>query len=206
MTDINWQALAEPFPKNEIKFKPGRMNNKTGKKSPDMAYITSRQVMNRLDRVLTPAGWRDEFTETPRGVVGTIYILINGEWVGKSDIGTESDIEEEKGIYSDAFKRAAVKWGIGRELYRDGTAFDAQPPTPPRNGKHTAADHWTQDPDTVRKFWAHCTDNLGLGKDDILGALKVERVSEFAGSKEDAIMLLDAYVLANTAPDPKAAS
>lgn len=39
------------------------------------------------------------------------------EWVGKSDCGSESNIEAEKGEASDAFKRAGFQWGIGRELY-----------------------------------------------------------------------------------------
>ena len=78
--------------------------------------------MNRLDEEVGPAYWRDEYHETALGVVCTLSIWTDGEWVGKTDIGTDSDIEGEKGAYSDAFKRAAVKWGIGRELYGDGTA------------------------------------------------------------------------------------
>lgn len=39
------------------------------------------------------------------------------EWVYKSDCGTESNTEKEKGEASDSFKRACVNWGIGRELY-----------------------------------------------------------------------------------------
>jgi hypothetical protein len=38
-------------------------------------------------------------------------------WVWKSDCGTESQVEKQKGEASDAFKRAAVMWGIGRFLY-----------------------------------------------------------------------------------------
>ena len=39
------------------------------------------------------------------------------EWVWKSNGAGQSDIEAEKGQFSDAFKRAAVLWGIGRYLY-----------------------------------------------------------------------------------------
>lgn len=39
------------------------------------------------------------------------------EWVGKQDVGTESNTEAEKGQASDAFKRACFNWGLGRELY-----------------------------------------------------------------------------------------
>lgn len=37
--------------------------------------------------------------------------------MGKQDVGTESNTEAVKGESSDSFKRAAVLWGIGRELY-----------------------------------------------------------------------------------------
>ena len=40
------------------------------------------------------------------------------EWVWKSDTGSESNVEKDKGHVSDAFKRACVSWGIGRFLYR----------------------------------------------------------------------------------------
>ena len=39
---------------------------------------------------------------------------------GKSDCGTESNIEKQKGESSDAFKRAFVMWGGGRFLYSLG--------------------------------------------------------------------------------------
>jgi hypothetical protein len=38
-------------------------------------------------------------------------------WVFKSDCGTESNTEAQKGEASDSFKRACFNWGIGRELY-----------------------------------------------------------------------------------------
>ena len=47
----------------------------------------------------------------------SIGIKIENEWVWKTDGGTETDIEGAKGELSDSFKRAAVKWGIGRFLY-----------------------------------------------------------------------------------------
>ena len=38
-------------------------------------------------------------------------------WTWKEDCGTESNVEKQKGEASDAFKRAAVMWGVGRFLY-----------------------------------------------------------------------------------------
>jgi len=39
------------------------------------------------------------------------------EWIWKADGAGDTDVEAEKGAISDAFKRAAVKWGVGRYLY-----------------------------------------------------------------------------------------
>lgn len=46
-----------------------------------------------------------------------IYDSELGQFVYRSDCGTESNTEKEKGEASDSFKRACVNWGIGRELY-----------------------------------------------------------------------------------------
>jgi hypothetical protein len=74
--------------------------------------------MDRLDEVAGPACWQDTYTETPLGrVICTISIKVDGEWVSKSDGAGKTDVEGDKGGISDAFKRAAVKWGIGRYLY-----------------------------------------------------------------------------------------
>ena len=122
---IDFKALAAPIPQNRVKTKPGRGGG-------TFSYITARTVMNRLDQAVGPENWRDDFRELSSGnVMCTIFIRVDGEWIGKSDIGTESDVEEDKGAFSDAFKRAGVKWGIARELYKEGTAYDdPQPPRP----------------------------------------------------------------------------
>jgi hypothetical protein len=44
--------------------------------------------------------------------------MTDGTWVTKIDGAEPTQIESIKGAYSDSFKRAAVKWGIGRYLYR----------------------------------------------------------------------------------------
>jgi hypothetical protein len=47
-----------------------------------------------------------------------VGIFVGECWVWKSDTGSESKVEKDKGHVSDAFKRACVSWGIGRFLYR----------------------------------------------------------------------------------------
>jgi hypothetical protein len=80
-------------------------------------YVDARYVMDKLDR-LGPENWQDQFVDRLDGSVRCgIGIHIGDEWIWKWDVGTVSDIEPEKGAYSEAFKRAGVKWGIARDLY-----------------------------------------------------------------------------------------
>lgn len=80
-------------------------------------YVDSRDVQQRLDEVCGVANWQDRYKEVKGNLFCEIGILIETEWRWKSDVGTESNIEKQKGEASDSFKRAAVMWGIGRELY-----------------------------------------------------------------------------------------
>jgi hypothetical protein len=82
-----------------------------------VAYIDARDVMDLLDEVVGAGNWQSDFKEIGGKIYGGIAILIEGQWVWKWDCGSESKMEAEKGQSSDAFKRAGVKWGIGRFLY-----------------------------------------------------------------------------------------
>lgn len=117
-------ALAAPTPPEAIHSKPGR--GASGR----LSYVTARFVMDRLDAAAGPANWQDRYEDRTEGVRCGIGIRVDGEWVWKWDVGTESDIESEKGSYSDAFKRAGVKWGIARDLYDGGTTNGAGSPSP----------------------------------------------------------------------------
>ena len=80
-------------------------------------YIDARDVMDLLDDSVGSENWQDKYEVVNDQLFCSIGIKINGEWVWKTDTGTESQTEKEKGQVSDAFKRAAVKWGVGRFLY-----------------------------------------------------------------------------------------
>ena len=82
-----------------------------------IAYIDSRDVQNLLDEVVGQENWQDKYYEQKGMLFCSIGIRVGDDWVWKSDTGSESNMEAEKGHSSDAFKRAAVKWGIGRFLY-----------------------------------------------------------------------------------------
>jgi hypothetical protein len=85
--------------KKELTYKWRIQSTKYGKAS-CVAYIDARDAQH--------AGQ----------LFSKVGIKCNDTWVWKSDCGTESNIEKEKGRASDAFKRACVAWGIGRFLYR----------------------------------------------------------------------------------------
>jgi len=82
-----------------------------------VAYVDARQVMDKLDEIIGPGGWQTKYYTVKESLFCSIGIKIGEEWIWKSDIGTPSMTEKAKGEASDAFKRAAVKWGVGRFLY-----------------------------------------------------------------------------------------
>jgi hypothetical protein len=113
---MNIADLHKPFPANEIEWRVGSTNaDKT--RGLALAYLTARHVMERLDEVCGPENWQDRYEFHGSRTVCYLSIKIGDEWVTKADGAGDSDVEAEKGAISDALKRAAVKWGIGRYLY-----------------------------------------------------------------------------------------
>ncbi len=109
--------LKEPF---DPKFVKWRVGATTADKSKGiaLAYIDAREVMKRLDDVFGVTGWQSRFSHvTERMVTCEIGAKVNNEWVWKSDGAGDTAVEAEKGSLSDALKRTAVLWGIGRYLY-----------------------------------------------------------------------------------------
>lgn len=125
-----WQEIArklrQPFPASDIKQAPGK-----GGKSYD--YIDARAVMDRLDEVVGPENWHDLYSLIDPATGATLCSLtLYG--ISKQDVGYPNNPigstdkhgnpmsdEPLKDSHSDALKRAAVKWGIGRFLYQGGT-------------------------------------------------------------------------------------
>lgn len=108
-----------------------------------LLYKNARVDMNILDETVGAENWQREHYECKGNLfcrVGIRTLLKDSsfEWVYKSDCGTESNTEAQKGEASDSFKRACFNWGIGRELYtspfiwipmdkcniKDGKCFD----------------------------------------------------------------------------------
>jgi hypothetical protein len=121
---VDFAALVAPFPPAAVSWRVGSTNqDKT--KGMALAYIDARDVMERLDAVCGPAGWQRSYPHAGAKTVCRISIKVGEEWIGKEDGAGDSDVEAEKGALSDAFKRAAVSWGIGRYLYSLGSPWVA---------------------------------------------------------------------------------
>jgi len=116
MEPIDTEALCAPFPQEAVHWRAQTVT-KDGTRALALAYLDARNVMDRLDSVCGPENWQDEYASANGRTICKIGIKINNEWVWKSDGAGDTKVEAEKGGISDAFKRAAVKWGIGRYLY-----------------------------------------------------------------------------------------
>jgi hypothetical protein len=113
-------ALARPFAPSEVKWKPAMVKND---RCLAMAYIDARAVQDRLDEVMGIGGWKTEYHQ-----IGTdnfecrLSLRIGRQWITKADVGSTSEQPDAgdrlKAAYSDALKRAAVAFGVGRYLYR----------------------------------------------------------------------------------------
>lgn len=127
-----FDRLAAPFPPHLISWRVGA-TNKDKTKGLALAFIDARDVMRRLNDVVGPQNWQNDYPHANGKTVcrigirtmprmlreanGALEPIHDGEWVWKADGAGDSDVEAEKGALSDAFKRAAVRWGIGLYLY-----------------------------------------------------------------------------------------
>lgn len=125
-------ALCSPFPFADIQWCAGQPNaDKTS--AVVLPKLDPRAVATRLDEVLGVDGWKLSYREVVAGqklvaVVAALSVRFStadgSEWVTKEDAAhvceTMNVITEFaiKGAYTDAFKRAASMWGVGRYLYK----------------------------------------------------------------------------------------
>lgn len=82
-----------------------------------VAYFDARIVADIFDDVIGPANWQNKYEDVHGVVYCSVGVLTESGWVWKQDAGSESNMDAQKGQASDAFKRAAVRWGVGRFLY-----------------------------------------------------------------------------------------
>lgn len=116
------RALLQPFSADDLEFRiqsSGEHNNRIWARI--VAYVNNRAIQQRLDDVVGAFNWKNEFKPLPNGsssgALCGLSIKFNDEWVTKYDGADNTSIEATKGGLSNAQKRAAVEWGIGRYLY-----------------------------------------------------------------------------------------
>ena len=104
-------SLKRPFPVNQLKWRKGG----GGK---ELVYIDARQYQQRMDEVCGEF-WQCEYTQvTHTGITCCkVGIKVGDEWIWRSSGAGETNIEGDKGTFTDAFKRACSAWGVGRYLY-----------------------------------------------------------------------------------------
>lgn len=108
--------LSKPLTKEDVELRIGSV---TEKGVSLLIYKTARTDINRLNAVCGTKWENVHYSDTKGNICCKIAIFdkeIN-QWVTREDVGTESYTEKEKGSYSDSFKRAGFRWGIGTELY-----------------------------------------------------------------------------------------
>jgi len=115
------EVLKRPMAANEIEW---RIQSARNGKTTVVPYLQNRAVMERFDEAFSPDGWKNEFREwRAKGVMCGLSVLCDGDWITKFDAADETDIEATKGGISDSMKRAAVQWGLGRDLYKYPRVF-----------------------------------------------------------------------------------
>lgn len=135
------EALGQPFPYSDVHWRMQYVDT-TKMEGYAVPYLDARAVEDRFDQVLGQKNWNDSYeswhtyTETVterdkttvkeiRSQLCTIYVYNEErkEWLGKTDGAENTDIESIKGGLSDSFKRAAVKWNVGRYMYKMETVW-----------------------------------------------------------------------------------
>lgn len=117
--------LAAPFDPNDVAWKPQAVRQN---RALAVAYIDARTVAERLDQVVA-GDWTFDWEEASNGCVKG-KLTIRGTI--RCDVGEQGDGPQGKTLkaaVSDALKRSAVQFGVGRYLYRlpaQWVDYDAQ--------------------------------------------------------------------------------
>ena len=139
-----YAALAKPFDEHCIQRTEGRL---TGR-GYDTTGIGYQHIANRLNEVLGVGGWRAHRTVTVKEIVRSNgrpafeaicdITLELGEWIDGSFIVfaesladgghvASSEADARKGSYTNAFKKAAAFFGVGRQAYEGSLDDDNLP-------------------------------------------------------------------------------
>ena len=193
MTNEQAKALEYPFPANEIEWRV-LCTTKDKAKGQVAAFVDSRAIQKRLDAVLGRDNWQNHLcTVAGKDNSGTahiceisIYYADRGEWITKSDGAGSTDIEPIKGGLSNAFKRAASMWGIGRYLYDLKNIW-----IPLKDGKYIPDDQFPALEKQYNRFVAQLLSaaaNPPAGNEQTASGTKAATIPPTAQQKESSLM------------------
>lgn len=122
-----FEDFGKPFSADDVSWRLQYVNE-SELQGMAVPYLDARAIADRLDEVVGQSRWQDSYAPWHDCVMNkkqkssqlctiSIYDDELKQWIEKTDGAEDSDIEPVKGGLSDAFKRAAVKWNIGRYLY-----------------------------------------------------------------------------------------
>jgi len=120
--------LLVPFAPEDLEWRL-QLTTADRKRGLAVPYVTNRAIQNRLDEVVGPENWCNEYKpwhgsdKKAAQLCGISIYFENRGWITKWDGAEDSDMESVKGGLSDSMKRAAVQWGIGRVLYNIDTVW-----------------------------------------------------------------------------------
>jgi len=116
------RALRAPFPAQQIKWKIQTNPRQGSEWAIVVAYVDARDVAERLDLV-TGGDWSDDYAPPviTAGSQVSLLCALTVCGVTRRDVGTVARPDKDdatKDLHSDAFKRAAVKFGVAAHVYR----------------------------------------------------------------------------------------
>lgn len=126
---VVFDHLGAPFEAAELDWKIQTSPKDANGSAQMVPFISARSVMVRLDDALGFGLWESRMTSMEHGILCEITCRIGGLMIVRSDVGAwtvnefrtkgENPIDHVavKGAASDAFKRAAVHFRVGRYLY-----------------------------------------------------------------------------------------
>lgn len=171
------EQLAAPFPSQRVSWKPQAFSRDRSS-ALMVAFVDARTVMERLDAVC-PGDWTFDvklFPGTPPTARGRLTVL----GLTRSDVGEagEGEAGTLKAAASDALKRCAVHFGVGRYLYDLPRAW-------------VAWDEAKRAPVDMPKLpdWALPEDERVTGASHVIGALDALR----SGLPQDVARLREVY-------------
>ena len=116
-------GLSKPFAPEDLEWRI-QVTSKDKTSGLAVPYVTNRAIQDRLDDVVGPENWHNEFKSwhgngKREAQICGISIYFEGRgFITKWDGAEDTDVEPIKGGLSDSMKRSAVQWGIGRVLYK----------------------------------------------------------------------------------------